>query len=225
MSATVEQVLRDALQAMLHQVEGRGFDQSLKREGSSDVWRLNPSAQDCVDKAKAALAHPAAAEPVARVGYIPGHYEAGLQAEIINMDLVRDGMMLYAESAAPVVAEGLTDSETIKMAMKALRPFAKLEKAFEGNFDTDKIMNEHRGVISIAHIRQAAKALRALAADPVAGSSAEAASGPQCDMEAFAEWKRYPLPELNDKWQFPDKKLQSDFVAFCAGRRRPKGGV
>lgn len=40
------------------------------------------------------------AAPVAKVGYIPGHYEAGLDVEIIDRSRVHDGMMLYASPAA-----------------------------------------------------------------------------------------------------------------------------
>ncbi|MBD8540907.1 hypothetical protein IFU00_01270 [Oxalobacteraceae sp. CFBP 8761] len=42
---------------------------------------------------------------------------------------------------------------------KALRPFAKLAKPFEGNFDTDHIMQDYRGTLTVRHIRAAAKAL------------------------------------------------------------------
>jgi hypothetical protein len=39
-------------------------------------------------------------EPVARIGYPVGHFESGLEAKILDMSRVRDGMKLYA---APVV--------------------------------------------------------------------------------------------------------------------------
>jgi len=38
-----------------------------------------------------------AASPVAKVGYLRGHHEDGLQADILDMGRVFDGMLLYAK--------------------------------------------------------------------------------------------------------------------------------
>jgi hypothetical protein len=65
-----------------------------------------------------------------------------------------------APSSPGASAQAAPDAVRIKKLEKALRPFAKLAKAFEGNFDTDKIMEDFRGVLTIRHIREADRALR-----------------------------------------------------------------
>jgi hypothetical protein len=58
------------------------------------------------DVASTRVIDPAELIPVAKVGYIPGHYEDGLEADIIDRSLVRDGMTLYALASEQAAAEG-----------------------------------------------------------------------------------------------------------------------
>lgn len=80
---------------------------------------------------------------------------------------------------------------------------------------------DYRTTDQFARLKAFARELVAPAA-PIDRESVPLPADQGDSMTAFAAWKKYPLPQLNDNWQFDDKRIHQDFVAFEAGRKSLK---